>query len=239
MLLLGLCGPGQPISDQSSPTIPLFERPGPALGCCAIRVISRCCWLMATACCSTGSVLVKESAESGIVHLLKIVDWGAVVFRRITQLGSTEFGSKAVIVETLPRTRAEIHEVDWRTWELQLEDQQWVIGDLAWEPDIDDRSRKIVPRYHNVEGPPERVSWPDHRLSEPEWVQDAVELDGIGVVRVQMDVDVTGDKYWTIAASTSNTEILSLGPHTGLTSVRPSLSQVNSSFDNTSWLYFV
>ena len=33
MLLLGLCGPGQPIADQSSPTIPLFERPGPALSC--------------------------------------------------------------------------------------------------------------------------------------------------------------------------------------------------------------
>ena len=69
----------------------------------------------------------------------------------------TQFGSKAVLVETPPRTCADIHEVDWRTWELELEDQR-VIGDLAWEPDIDDRSRKIISRYHNVEGPPERVS---------------------------------------------------------------------------------
>ena len=72
-----------------------------------------------------------------------------------------------------------------------------MIGDLAWEPDIDDRSRKIVPRYHNVEGPPERVSWPDHRLVKPERIQNAVEFDGVGVMRiVQMYVYVTGDEYW-------------------------------------------
>ena len=41
------------------------------------------------------------------------------------------------------------------------------------------------------------MSWPDHRLDELERVQDAVELDGIGVVMiVQMDLDVTGDEYW-------------------------------------------
>ena len=40
------------------------------------------------------------------------------------------------------------------------------------------------------------MSWPDHRLDEPEGIQDAVELDGIGVMRiVEMDVDVTGDEY--------------------------------------------
>ena len=74
------------------------------------------------------------------------------------------------------------------------------MGDLTWEPNIDDRSTKIVPRNHNVESAREG-ELADHRLVEPEWVQNAVELDGIGIVRiVQMDVDVTVDEYRTAVA---------------------------------------
>ena len=96
------------MNNQPSPSITLFKRSCPTLGCGAIRVEPRCCWLMATACCTTGSVLVEERAESGVVHLLKFVDWGAIVFGRIAQIWSPELASKAVLVETLPGTRADM-----------------------------------------------------------------------------------------------------------------------------------
>ena len=40
-----------------------------------------------------------------------------------------------------------------RAWELQLEDQQRMIRDLTWEPDVDDRLRQIIPCDDDVEGP--------------------------------------------------------------------------------------
>ena len=43
-----------------------------------------------------------------------------------------KFASEAVLVEILPSTSADVHEIDRRTWELQLEDQLRVIRDLVW-----------------------------------------------------------------------------------------------------------
>ena len=103
---------------KPSPSIMLFKRSCPTLGCGAIRVKPKCCGLMAMAYCTTGSVLVEESAESGVVHLLKVVNWGAIIFRRIAQIGSLELAPKPVLVETLPGPCADIHKAHWRMWEL-------------------------------------------------------------------------------------------------------------------------
>ena len=41
------------------------------------------------------------------------------------------------------------------------------------------------------------MSWPDHRLDEPERFQNAVELDGVDIIGiVEMDVDISGDEHW-------------------------------------------